>query len=370
LAISSVYSKVTPSGGATNDDSDDTATSAQSTVGWILAGICSMALVAAMFGVLVKQRANISRKARGITWFPEGFAGSSSGNDRASRRANASAAAAGGHFSSSRQRIGFPDGQEMRSFRASPMKSSLGAGDTKLAVAAYDNDQVYDEVAESRHWSQQHLDAFSPASQHVNGATVALMNAAYDHNGDVGACVGPGGYTPLMVAASYERPDAPCRCQTSTEDGGVYGQSAAVAAPMQPTVMTIPSDDYLGHLIGANAGAMLSQQSEAHGETALHLAARFSRADAAKRLLDAGADVNIQDHQGRTPLHTAVGADAMGVFLLLTKNRSTNLNAQMNDKSTPLVLAARYSQVEMVAALLAAEADASLADDKGKTALH
>lgn len=50
------------------------------------------------------------------------------------------------------------------------------------------------------------------------------------------------------------------------------------------------------------------------GETSLHLAARYARADAAKRLLDAGADANPIDHTGRTPLHAAIAADAMGVF--------------------------------------------------------
>lgn len=61
-------------------------------------------------------------------------------------------------------------------------------------------------------------------------------------------------------------------------------------------------------------GANLHNQTDRTGETALHLAARYARSDAAKRLLEASADANIQDNMGRTPLHAAVAADAQGVF--------------------------------------------------------
>lgn len=65
-------------------------------------------------------------------------------------------------------------------------------------------------------------------------------------------------------------------------------------------------------------GANLHNQTDRTGETALHLAARYARSDAAKRLLESSADANVQDNMGRTPLHAAVAADAQGVFQVPT----------------------------------------------------
>ena len=50
------------------------------------------------------------------------------------------------------------------------------------------------------------------------------------------------------------------------------------------------------------------------GETSLHLAARYGCTDAAQSLVEDGADVNVQAMNGRTPLHSAVAADAQGVL--------------------------------------------------------
>ena len=55
---------------------------------------------------------------------------------------------------------------------------------------------------------------------------------------------------------------------------------------------------------------------------------------------------------------------------ILLRNRSTDLNAKMNDGTTPLILSARLAIEGMVEDLINADADINAADDLGKTALH
>ena len=98
------------------------------------------------------------------------------------------------------------------------------------------------------------------------------------------------GFTPLMIA--------------SCSGGGL--ETGNLEEEEDPSAEIISDFIY--------QGANLHNQTDRTGATALHLAARYARSDAAKRLLESSADANVQDNMGRTPLHAAVAADAQGVF--------------------------------------------------------
>lgn len=164
---------------------------------------------------------------------------------------------------------------------------------------------------------------------------------------DVDTC-GPDGVTPLMSAVFC---------------GGV--QSTTGASPQRLGLGNLEPWEPL-----LDRGACPQAHTVGTGETPLHLAARFSRPTAARRLLEAGANPNQPDRAGRTPLHTAVAADAREVCQLLLASRQTTVDARTEDGTTPLMLAARLAVEDLVEELIAARADVGARDKRGKTALH
>ena len=105
------------------------------------------------------------------------------------------------------------------------------------------------------------------------------------------------------------------------------------------------------------------------GFTALHYAAFFGQEDAAKLLLERGADAEVvARHESIhvTPLHSAAAGAHAGIVKLLLEH-GADPNAAQDEGSTPLHSAADNDDRETVEALLAAGADASLANDAGQT---
>ena len=103
----------------------------------------------------------------------------------------------------------------------------------------------------------------------------------------------------------------------------------------------------------------------AQGESALMLAALKGQTDLAAKLIAKKADVN---KTGWTPLHYAASAGQLELISLLLEN-SAYIDAESPNRTTPLMMAARYGSAASVKLLLDQEADPELKNQQGLTAL-
>ena len=105
------------------------------------------------------------------------------------------------------------------------------------------------------------------------------------------------------------------------------------------------------------------------GFTALHLASFFGEEEAARLLLERGAEVNLVARNERihvTPLHSAAAGGHAAIVKLLLEH-GADPNAAQDGGFTPLHSAAQNDDRESVEALLEAGADPTLANDEGRT---
>ncbi len=88
-----------------------------------------------------------------------------------------------------------------------------------------------------------------------------------------------------------------------------------------------------------------------------------------KRLIEAGANINLQDNNGNTLLITASEKNQPKIVELLV-NASANLNIQNHSGQTALMHACRAGNREIVSALIHAGADVNIKTNNGQTALN
>ena len=101
------------------------------------------------------------------------------------------------------------------------------------------------------------------------------------------------------------------------------------------------------------------------GESALMMAAIKGHIELAAKLIEKKADVN---KTGWTPLHYAASAGHVNIISLLLEN-SAYIDAESPNRTTPLMMAAKYGSSASVTLLLDQDADYGLKNEQGFTAL-
>jgi ankyrin repeat protein len=112
------------------------------------------------------------------------------------------------------------------------------------------------------------------------------------------------------------------------------------------------------------------------GESPLMVAARDGMLQFLRRLLEAGAEVNVLDNQGYSALHWAVWQNDPKPIDVLVAVPQVDINIRIKGSNdvfsgeSPLMIAARVGNVETVTTLITAGADVNMLNDRGDTALH
>ncbi len=106
------------------------------------------------------------------------------------------------------------------------------------------------------------------------------------------------------------------------------------------------------------------EKPNAAGETPLMVAALRGQAELCRKLLARGAQVN---RKGWTALHYAATTDVPELIALLL-DRHAYIDAESPNRTTPLMMAARYGSYRGFRVLLEAGADPTLQNDQGLSA--
>jgi len=114
---------------------------------------------------------------------------------------------------------------------------------------------------------------------------------------------------------------------------------------------------------------VLNTRDPSTGETALHITVKAHQDNWVGFLINKGANVEIRDRDGNTPIHdAALFGDVTVMNYLIGAN--ARVNATNNRGETPLILAVQRRDVGLVRLLIDAGADPKISDSfAGKSAL-
>jgi len=139
-----------------------------------------------------------------------------------------------------------------------------------------------------------------------------------------------------------------------------------VPAPKVDLHSAVVTDDLEAIRQHIKAGSDLNVLEPTRASSPLITAAALNKTEAAKILIDAGADLNYKNIDGSTALHTAAAFGKTEAAKILI-NAGADLNEKNNLGSTALHTAAFLCHVEIVEALLEKGADKTIKNKDGKT---
>ena len=191
----------------------------------------------------------------------------------------------------------------------------------------------------------------------ITAGDVDAVRAMLDQEPGLLSSVGPDGASPALTALYNGH--GPLADELAARTGEL---SVFEAAAFDDTAR-------LAELIAADRSVIGSWSAD--GWQALHLAAYFGRAEAARVLLDADAPVDepSRNELGVHPLHAAAaGRHSELVWILIASDAP--VHARQRGGWTALHSAAANGDLESVQALLSAGADSAAANDEGRTPLE
>uniref|UniRef100_A0A4W5L1W2 BRCA1 associated RING domain 1 n=1 Tax=Hucho hucho TaxID=62062 RepID=A0A4W5L1W2_9TELE len=126
----------------------------------------------------------------------------------------------------------------------------------------------------------------------------------------------------------------------------IEGEQQRVSSPCSPATLGKRSPGRLSQ----NSLAVVKRNHK--GETPLHLAAIKGDVETVKELLDQGADPNLKDNAGWTPLHEACNLGHQGVVEVLVERGGVLLNTPGYENDSPLHDAVRNGHTGIAILLL------------------
>lgn len=114
----------------------------------------------------------------------------------------------------------------------------------------------------------------------------------------------------------------------------IYNQNSDEVAGMSSLISAVAVNDVNGARFFSKAGPALVNQRNIGGATALHIASREKNLEIATLLIVNGADVNIADNEGWTPLmRSSLAGSSEIVELLLLKNADAAALNSVNESA-------------------------------------